>query len=98
MEKVTILREKKSYAKMVTFPRVIQIYAEFANFARLYFRILQHFVTKLCISTNLRIIFLAMAKDFVLLPRSEVSILCKLTIVLERVWTQVYQDARVGRV
>ena len=31
------------------------------------FRILQHFATKFCNSTNFKILFLAVAKDFVLL-------------------------------
>ena len=48
------------------FSRVIQVFKKFENFAGLYFRILQHFATKLCHSTNFKTLFLPAVKDFVL--------------------------------
>ena len=52
-------------SKMVTFPRVKQtiIYKTLQDYI---FRILQHFTTKFCNSTNFKIFFLAVVKDFVL--------------------------------
>jgi hypothetical protein len=49
------------------FLRVIEITTKFANFAWLYFRILQHFAARLCNFTNLNMLFLAVVMDFVLL-------------------------------
>ena len=55
-------------AKMVTFPpRNTNISQNSQTLQGYIFRILQHFATKLCNSTNLRILFLAVAKDFVFL-------------------------------
>lgn len=45
-------------------PFLAHLYTKSAKFARLYFRISQYFATKPCNSTNPKILFLAVAKDF----------------------------------
>ena len=44
------------------------------------FHVLQHFATKLGNSSNFRMLFLTVAKDFFALPRLKVSLTCKLPI------------------
>ena len=45
-----------------------------------FFRSTQHFATKLCNCPNFSMLFLAAVIYFFLLPRSKVSLLCKITI------------------
>ena len=53
-------------SKMATFSaRIIQKYTKFANFAKFIFRIFQRFATRFYTSTQFKIFFLAVVKDFV---------------------------------
>ena len=50
-----------------TIPRVIQMYTNLQTLRSHIFHVLQHFATKLGSSTNFRMLFLTIVKDFVCL-------------------------------
>ena len=53
---------------------VIQKYTKFANFASVYFfRILQHFATKLGNFTDFKMLFLAVVKGFILFAKMKIQ-------------------------
>ena len=61
----------KLYQKRSLFPRVIQIYTNLQTLRGHIFHVLKHFATKLGNSTNFRMLFLTIVKDFVHLAQSE---------------------------
>ena len=63
-EKVTTFQLKMSQ-KWELFARVIQIHTNLQTLRGYIFHVLQHFATKLDNSTNFRMLFLTVVKDFV---------------------------------